>query len=411
MQHILKKTLLVSALSMAIAPAAYATNGMAPTGVGQIHKAMGGAAVANPQNTMTMGTNPAAGSFIADGYDVGLEIFVPDRRIEAGPNNAGDPLAGTFVQAGEHSGNETSAFLVPEGGYKRTLANGLSLGVVVYGNGGMNTDYKPGFNGAPRSGIDFKQVFISPTISKKIAKNHSVGLSVNLVAQAFKSTGLLPPGSPTGTDTATGIGATVGYLGKISPTAMVGVSHRFQTKMGGFKNNTPLFIGATSDRDAMGQVIPGTATVTNGQMDVPGATTIGLSFAVTPKTQVALDIQRIHYSKVKAIHDGFKWDDQDVIKLGVKHQLNDNLALLGGFNYGESVVPPLAVGGNIIAPAVTESHLSLGFEKKLTKNSKLSVVYMHAFDNTVKGPTDALGNSVALKMKQDSIGIGYNRTF
>lgn len=384
---------------MAIAPAAYATNGMAPTGVGQIHKAMGGAATANPQNTMSQGSNPATGAFVDDGFDVGAEIFAPSREADFGA-----------ALGGVYDGNHKKAFLVPEVGYKRTLANGLSLGVAVYGNGGMNSDYKPSFPnpnappGTTEAGINFAQVFISPTISKKINDKHSVGLSVNLVAQQFESKGLITPGR-SGKDTATGVGATIGYLGKISPTAMVGISHRFKTSMGGFDKNAPLFNGATSPNPG---VVPG--TVTNGQLDVPGATTIGLSFDLTPKTRVAVDLQRIYYSQVKAIHDGFKWEDQDVIKLGVKHQLNEKVALLGGFNYGESPIGPLTAGFNIIAPGVVESHLSLGAEIALKKNSSLSVVYMHAFENTVKGPIGG-GNSVALKMHQDSLGVGYSRTF
>ncbi len=399
MQHIFKKTLLLSALSISIAPTAYATNGMAPIGVGQIHKAMGGAAAANPQNTMSLGTNPAAASFIDDGFDVGSEIFVPNRKADFGA-----------ALGGVYDANNKKAFLVPEGGYKKTLANGLSFGVAVYGNGGMNTDYKPGFPnpnappGTTEAGINFAQVFISPTISKKINDNHSVGLSVNLVAQQFESKGLITPGR-SGKDNATGVGATIGYLGKISPTAMLGISHRFKTTMGGFDKNAPLFNGATSSNPG---VTPG--TVTNGQMDVPGATTIGMSFDISPKTRVAVDVQRIYYSQVKAINDGFRWDDQDIIKLGVKHQLNNKVALMAGFNYGESVVDPLAAGFNIIAPAVTESHLSLGAEIALKKNSSLSVVYMHAFENKVKGPIGG-GNSVELSMYQDSLGIGYSRKF
>ena len=145
-------------------------------------------------------------------------------------------------------------------------------------------------------------------------------------------------------------------------------------------------------------------------MDVPGATTVGLSFDISPKTRVAVDVQRIYYSQVKAINDGFKWDDQDVIKLGVKHQLNNKVALMAGLNYGESVVTSLAARSNIIAPAVTESHLSLGAEIALKKNSSLSVVYMHALENKVKGPMGG-GNSVELSMYQNSLGIGYSKKF
>ena len=107
MQHNLKKTLLAASLSLAIAPAVYATNGMAPTGLGQIHKGMGGAAVGNPQNTTTLMTNPAAGSFISDGFDVGLELFKPDRSATSNlPAGAGSPGGVTY------SGNGKSTFQV-----------------------------------------------------------------------------------------------------------------------------------------------------------------------------------------------------------------------------------------------------------------------------------------------------------
>ena len=405
MNQVFNKTLLATALAMAITPVAYATNGMAPIGVGQTHKAMGGAAVASPHNTMSMGTNPASASFIANGFDVGLEVFAPKREASFPASIAG-PMAGTY------DANDTAAFLVPEGGYKKSLSNGLSLGVVVYGNGGMNTDYKPAFPGATgtgggtnpppeKAGMNFMQVFVSPTISKKFGDNHSVGLSVNLVAQSFESTGIITPGS-TDADTATGVGATIGYMGKLSSTTMVGFSHRMKTSMGGFDENAPLFNGATSPNPG---VAPG--TVTDGTMDVPGATTLGVSFDLGSKTTVAMDLQRIHYSKVDAIHDGFSWDDQDVVKLGVKHQLNNKVALLAGVNYGESVVTPKNAMKNVLAPAVIETHLTLGADVALKKNSNLSVVYMHAFENTVTG----VGNTAALTMSQDSIGVGYSKKF
>ncbi len=390
MQHIFKKTLLVSALTLAIAPAAYATNGLAPTGLGQVHKAMGGAAAGNPENTMSMATNPAAGSFIEDGFDVGIELFVPVREATFGPAIAG-PSAGTYGANGQ------AAFPIPESGFKKTLGNGISLGVTAYGNGGMNTDYKPAFPGATgggtEAGIDFKQVFISPTISKKIGTNHSVGLAVNIVGQTFKSKGLLAPGT-VGTDTATGVGATLGWMGQISPTVTMGLSHRFKTKMSKFDKNRNLFPS------------------TGGKLDVPGATTLGIGFKVSPKTKIAIDLQRIYYGNVKAIKDGFDWDDQDIIKVGVKHQLNERVAIMGGLNYGKSVITPGNVASAtgapaVIAPAVSEKHLSLGTEVKMSKNSKLSVSYVHSFENDV---TSSIA-PITVRMSQDAIGIGYSRTF
>jgi len=111
MQQVFKKILLVSALSMAIAPAAYATNGLAPTGLGQVHKAMGGAAVGNPQNTTSMMSNPAVASFIVDGYDVEFEIFQPNRKAK---NNM------TFA-LGDFEAFSVSPFTITAESFKRSV--------------------------------------------------------------------------------------------------------------------------------------------------------------------------------------------------------------------------------------------------------------------------------------------------
>ena len=35
----------------------------------------------NPENTMSLATNPASASFVDDGYDVELELFKPNRTV------------------------------------------------------------------------------------------------------------------------------------------------------------------------------------------------------------------------------------------------------------------------------------------------------------------------------------------
>jgi len=200
MNHSLKRTFLAASLSIAIAPAVYATNGMAPTGLGQVHKAMGGAAVGNPQNTTSLMTNPAAGSFIDDGFDVGLEIFIPNRSTTSNlPAGQGSPGGIKF------SGNGKKNFLIPELAYKKNVGK-YSLGISMYGNGGMNTKYKTSpifptrdkdhpfapMNGGANSatGINLEQLFIAPAVSVKINEKHSVGLAVNFVMQSFKAQGM-----------------------------------------------------------------------------------------------------------------------------------------------------------------------------------------------------------------------------
>ena len=425
MNSIFKKTVLATSLAMVMAPAAYATNGMAPFGLGQIHKAMGGAAVGNPQNTTTIMTNPAAASYISNGYDVGAEIFSPDRTAKS-------TVFGT-----EHDGNLRDVYLIPEAGYKKDMGK-YSVGIVAYGNGGMSSDYaadnspafpSPGGAGAPpagtavpfnltpngpvgRTGIDFQQLFIAPTISTKLNENHSVGLSVNFVAQQFEAKGLwaLTPNSSSpgdftnrGKSKSYGVGATLGYMGKLNDNFTVGASYRTKTNMGKFKEYKGLFQNG-------------------GEMDVPAALTIGASAKVTPSTTVAVDVERIYYSDASAIGNsstiqlplgssggpGFGWDDQTVFKIGVKTQATPKLAVMAGYNHGKSPVGAEDTFFGVLAPGVVEDHVSLGFEYNLSKNSSIIGVYAHTFENTVEG--DAT-QPFDLTMEQDAIGIGYSRAF
>jgi len=307
MKHNLKKTLLAASLSLAIAPAVYATNGLAPTGVGQVHKAMGGAAVANPENTTSIATNPASITAISDGYDVELELFKPNRTVirKALPPQMGG------IASESYKGDEKSIFFIPGGGYKKSINNKVSIGISVYGNGGMNTEFKngptfisggdPGYPPAgtvipfsrsgKNSGINLEQLFVSPTLGVKLNDKHSIGISANLVYQTFEANGIgsLAGGSADGAhftnngkDSATGIGATVGWLGQLNDKFAVGASYRMKTKMGKFKDYAGLFPD-------------------QGRMDIPAALTVGFSALVTPKTKVAVDIQKIFYSGTHAI--------------------------------------------------------------------------------------------------------------
>lgn len=420
-----KTTLAVSVLLALGAQSAFATNGLAPTGIGQTHKAMGGAAAGYAANTMSMGTNPAAASFIPDGYDVGAEVFMPNRSATLKP---GFSMTGTAVEA---DGNGDDMFLIPEAGYKRDMKGGLSVGIVAYGNGGMNTSYEGGvpfgpgsFGGPPgtKTGIDLMQLFVAPTASYQVSDKVAVGASVNLVAQRFEAEGLAAfaglssdPASVSdrGGATSTGVGGTVGIQGKISEQLSAGLAYRSKVNMGKLDEYKGLFPN-------------------EGEFDVPAATTVGIAFQATPQTLIAADVQKIEYSKVAAIGNGFNglplgaaggpgfgWSDQTVYKVGLKQQVNDGLAVMVGYNHADNPVSTEATTFNVLAPAVVEKHLSLGFEKKLTPKSKLTGSYMHAFENTVEGAgtPPAPGapplplSAYDLTMDQNAVGIAYSVEF
>jgi long-chain fatty acid transport protein len=388
MQSALRKSIIALSIGLAVglAPTAYATNGLAPTGIGQEQKAMGGTAAGNPSNTMSMATNPAAAAFINDGYDVGLEVFQPKRSATLG--------ATTF------DGNGKSSFLIPEAGYKRKLNDKVDVGAVVYGNGGMNTQYSvnPGF-GAGKAGIDYQQMYISPTASYKFNDRVAIGASANFIYHKFKAEGLSGFGiGNNGYDSSTGWGATVGVQGKVTDKLSAGLSYRTKVNPGKLeKYNTLLANG--------------------GEMGVPAATTAGIAYQATPKTLVAADVQRIYYKDVAAIGNpadptlfpsnqmGFGWNNQTVYKIGVKHQATPKTAVMAGYNHGKSPLQSEDTMLGVLAPGVVEDHLSLGVQAKLSPKSKLTATYMHAFENEVKG------NPYSVKMDQNSVGIAYSREF
>src|SRR5512139_3866488 len=144
--------LLTAAIAGLLASApAFATNGYALHGVGMNAKGMGGASIAFPQDAVSIGQNPAASAWVGNRLDVGLDIFRPIRDAElsdTGPldcSNASNPPFDCRPTRGyldgDYDGSESKWFFIPEFAYNHIIDDQMSVGVSVFGNGGMNTDY------------------------------------------------------------------------------------------------------------------------------------------------------------------------------------------------------------------------------------------------------------------------------
>ena len=426
-------------------PLAHATNGYFSHGYGMKAKGMGGASTAMAIDTFGGANNPARMVWAGNRLDIGVDLFMPERSASRQGSN------GAFSPTGQYDGvseSGSNSFLIPEFGYNKLINPDLSLGVTVYGNGGMNTDYSPGLNGgagapafapscagAPakilfgcgKLGVDLMQLIIAPTASYKINANNSIGVSPLLGYQRFKVDGLQAfdemgfsssPGNVTnkGYDSSTGWGARIGWLGKLSDTVTLGAAYSTKMKMGKFDKYKGLF-------------------AEGGGFDIPENYNIGIAVKATPETTVAFDIQQINYSKVKSIANavsnslvappadglgstngsGFGWRDQTVYKLGVEYEYSNSLVLRAGYNYGKSPVRNDSINDvtfNILAPGVVEQHLTLGTTWTLDNKSELTVSYMHAFSNSVTGPSVTsllgIGGTETLQMSQNAIGVAYS---
>lgn len=400
----MRKTQLVLALAaVGFAGSAFATNGYFAHGYGIKSKGMGGVGIAFSQDSLAAATNPAGMVLVGDRIDFGAEVFNPNR--EANVNGA----------ATYESGKEY--FLIPEFGYNRMIKPDLSVGVAVFGNGGMNTEYAPipQFNVAGlKTGVDLMQLFISPTVSKKINENHAVGASLNLAYQRFKAYGISNFAgvsgsaanlSDNGYDDSYGLGIRLGWTGKLSPMVTMGATYQSKTKMSKFDKYSGLF-------------------AEQGDFDIPENYGLGIAIQATPKTTVAFDAVRINYSDINSIANnistlgvnllgasnapGFGWKDQNVYKIGVSHEVSDKLTVRAGYNHGSGVIPNTEVAFNILAPATVENHLTLGATWKLQNGAELSGYFMHAFSESITGATPQLGGgSSTIKMDQNAVGIAY----
>ncbi|MHB1173662.1 MAG: OmpP1/FadL family transporter [Sulfuriferula sp.] len=397
---------------------AMATNGYFSSGYGMKANGMGGAATAMADDAFGGANNPASMVFAGDQLNLGISLFSPRRsasRTNTGPN---------FSQS-----SDSNYFPVPEFGYNKMLNPNMSLGVTVYGNGGMNTDYAggtvpaancgssgPALNalcGQGRLGVDLMQLIVAPTVSFKIAPNHSIGISPLIGYQSFKADGLQAFATSTrssspnnvtnrGYDQSYGYGLRVGYMGKITPTITIGAAYATKMNMQKFDRYKGLF-------------------AEQGAFDMPENYNLGIAYQATPELTLALDYQRINYSGVKSISNsgsnqaqlgtsggpGFGWQDIDVWKLGMAYQYNKHWTLRAGYNHGDNPIQAKDVTFNIIAPGVVKDHATLGVTYLTSAGNELTVSYMHAFENSVSGQSPSFGGTETIKMYQNSIGVAY----
>ena len=412
-----------------LAGSAYATNGYFSHGYGMKAKGMGGAATASSDDAFGGANNPAAMAFAGNRLDLGADVFSPRRETTR------TGMTGIYAGLNASSESDSNYFLVPEFGYNRMLSPNLALGVTVYGNGGMNTNYPGGEIAAPncngsagnllcgsgRLGVDLMQLVVAPTAAFKVAPNHSVGVSPLIGYQRFKAEGLhaFDQGTVTsstgnvtnrGYDDAYGYGVRIGYMGKVAPTVSIGAAYASKMRFEEFDKYRGLF-------------------AEQGDFDIPENYNLGVAWQATPTVKLALDYQRINYSDVKSIANpstnmallgtengrGFGWSDIDVWKLGVEYKYNQNLTLRAGYNHGENPIQSRDVTFNILAPGVVKNHMTLGFTYTLASGNELTMSYMHAFSNDVNGvsllPAFSGGTphgNEKIEMSQDALGIQYS---
>ena len=125
---------------------------------------------------MIAATNPAGMVFVGDRIDLGLAIFSPNPRSYEATQPGGAAIFA--VGFDEKVESDDRMFLIPHFGKNWVYDANSTMGVTVYGNGGMNTQYpndatclQPGGSGtycAGGAGINLEQLFVNGSYSRKI---------------------------------------------------------------------------------------------------------------------------------------------------------------------------------------------------------------------------------------------------
>lgn len=456
------KKLLTSAIiaGLTLPVSAFATNGFMLIGYGAKSRAMGGVGVAKGQDGLAAAFNPATMTDVADTldqdnnyrFDIGGDIFKPSSAVYHDQNALLGPTpVDQETDSPSTAFSKNGYYMLPAMGFVSKIDNQLSWGFAMVGSGaasvydqslpGTDGSHFFNFNGLGGDHLEIRLMNLQmlPSIAYKIDKNNTVGATLVASFTLFKARGLgafealgfgATAGNMTdmGTDTSWGGGVRLGWKGNFMQDKLhVGVNYSSRTYMDEFDKYKNLF-------------------AEQGDFDIPSTYALGLAYDFTPSITAYFDVQQINYSEVASVGNsgpqvtgnffecgdlacgalgndqglGFGWEDQTVFKLGVSWQYTKELTFRAGYNHGDNQIPDDQVLFNMLAPAVVEDHLTFGATYQISPTMEVSASYVHAFENTITGPTafqppgaDPVNpvENASLVMKQDSLGMTLAITF
>ena len=414
---------------------AFATNGYFGHGYSTKEKGLAGAGVAYSQDSLASATNPAGLVNVGNRFDIGIALFSPHREYEVKGMPSG--MQGTMPLSPGNYSSSNNAFAVPGVGINYMLNDTNAIGIAIYGNGGMNTEYNgvqnaPGYPDgtfyAGPTGVNLMQLFINATYATKITKQHSLGISLIGVAQSFEAIGVQSFGGPlpiapngissnpsalsnNGADRSYGVGAKIGWQGEVTDTFTIGASYQSKVDMSELDSYAGLFANG-------------------GDFDVPATGTIGVAVKTGTNQTLVVDVQKIYFGDVDSISNpmmnvmlpdgsgalggtngaGFGWTDMTIVKVGYEFGAVNKYRV--GVSHGNNPIPDSEVMFNILAPAVMETHVTAGATFPFGKASEFNIAGMYAPSNTVSGanPLDP-AQTIDITMEQYEIQVGYALNF
>ena len=407
-------------------------------GAGANNRALSGAGVAFAEDGMVMAVNPAGLVLLEENqWQVGALLLTAHQSAKATEVNPATAPPGAFPLApGKRSAEPDvpaeveHVFPIPFGSMYRRIDDRNSVGVVVYGNGGININYQAFDNpscppGTPGRGYlcfgdtasDIAQVFIAPTWSHAVNDRLRLGISPELIYQTIEINGfqIFAPASA--------------QPDRLSNNGHSG-SFGYGVKLGGsFNVRDDLIFGLTLQSRGYMQKQDEYAGLLaeQGSLDIPPYLQFGLAWKIKPKLTLMADFQRIYFSKVKAYANpgnapgrygddngpGFGWGDIAAVKFGIHYQFSPTVTLR--FGATDVVRKPYGseeVVSNLVSSAVFDERINGGFSWAFGEGSILDVAINYVPKQELSGENPRFpGQIITTSNRLFSLDVGWRRQF
>ncbi|MDF1690768.1 MAG: outer membrane protein transport protein [Zhongshania sp.] len=431
-------SLLLSCQLLAISASTHAGLGSYLNGAGATNRALSGAGVAFAEDSMVIATNPAGIlSLEKDGWVLGSIFLSAGQTAYANTPAANSQTNGAFVFAPGQRRAEPDVpaevhgvFPVPFGAIHHRVDERNAIGLAVYGNGGININYKAFDNpncpaNTPQQGYlcfgdtgsDIAQIFIAPTWSHQLNERLRIGISPELIYQTIEVNGfqLFSPASSApdklsnnGHSQSFGYGIKAGASLAINNKLTAGLT--LQSK--GYMQKHQEYRGLLAEQ---------------GDLDIAPYLHYGLAWQANPSLTVLVDYQRIYFSKVKAYANsgsapglygddngpGFGWSDLSVLKLGLHYRVDEQITLR--FGYSDVHKKPLnqqEIINNLISTAVFDEHYNAGISWSFNKIDTIDLTFNYVPKQTINGNNPlASGQQITLSNKLASVDVAWRKAF
>jgi len=425
--RVLTPAIFLAVLSFANPAAAF--NGYFASGIGVRAKAMAGASTAMIGDAFAGANNPAASLFSGNVYEIGLQ-YTHSHQSASRTGNGTGPYPNTDMTV---SGTRTT--YTPEFGYNEVLSADASRGISFYRNGMIRSGYDN--NSFFERLVDdvnltrhpdtlrfsLTQDVIAPVFAWRVGNESSFGVAPLFVVQNLKINGLksfiendwskyTDNVTDRGSEQSYGVGVRLGWLTRPDERLMLGMSYSPKIQMSRFEDYKGLFAG-------------------NARFNVPENYAIGVSYALNPNTILAIDYQKIRYSKVKLLSNsasllldsniefgeengpGLGWRDVEVWKLGYEWRYSQKLTFRFGLSLNNSPIDQSDVSQGVIMPGITTSERSIGGTYRFDNRNSVSVFMSWASGPEINGVSTIVSSGAReiVDTRTHSAGIQFSRQF